>query len=160
MCEAFGRAFDADQKIELVIAGWGTLESELYQRYGGHPGIGFLGKVEGESKTEALRNATVVVVPSLVEEVFGIVTIEAYAFGKPVIASKTGGLPELVRQAETGWLVEPGDINSLAQRMLSAAKLRPSALAKMSQACKEFSYQFSLEKILAEYLELYDQLLR
>jgi glycosyltransferase involved in cell wall biosynthesis len=160
LCEAFRRAFDVDQKIELVIAGWGTLESELHQRYGGHPGIRFLGKVDGESKTEALRNATVVVVPSLVEEVFGIVTIEAYAFGKPVIASNVGGLPELVRQDETGWLVEPGDVNSLAQRMRSVTKIAPSTLAKMSQACKEFSYQFSMEKILAEYLALYDQLLR
>jgi glycosyltransferase involved in cell wall biosynthesis len=160
LCEAFRRAFGVEQNIELVIAGWGTLESQLHQRYGGHPGIRFLGKVDGESKTEALRNATVVVVPSLVEEVFGIVTIEAYAFGKPVIASNVGGLPELVRQDETGWLVEPGNVDALAQRMLSVTKIAPSALAKMSQACKEYSYQFSMEKITAEYLELYEQLLK
>jgi len=160
LCEAFRRAFDADQKIELAIAGWGSLEAELHQRYGGHPGIRFLGRVDGESKMEALRNATIVVVPSMVEEVFGIVTIEAYAFGKPIIASNVGGLPELVRQDETGWLVEPGDVNALAQRMLSVSKLQPPALAEMSRVCQELSYEFSMEKIVAEYLELYEQLLK
>jgi glycosyltransferase involved in cell wall biosynthesis len=160
LCEAFLRIFALDRAVRLDIAGWGTLEAELRMKYGDHSGIRFLGAVSGRPKEEALNRAAVVMVPSLWEEVFGIVTIEAYAFGKPVIASNVGGLPELVRQDETGWLVEPGDVDALAQRMLSVTKTAPSALAKMSQACKEYSYQFSMEKITAEYLELYEQLLK
>ena len=158
LCKAFLQAFSFNPQIELNIAGWGTLESEVRQIYGNHPSINFLGRVQGISKMDALRNATIVAVPSLVDEVFGMVTVEAYAFGKPVIASNVGGLPELVRHDETGWLVEAGNVKLLAQCMLAVAKLDVSALAKMSQACKEFSFQFSMEKILAEYLGLYEQL--
>ena len=159
LCQAFLQAFDSHPDLELDIAGWGTLEPELQATYGEHPGIKFLGMVQGRSKIEALKSATVVVVPSLVDEVFGLVTVEAYAFGKPVIASNVGGLPEVVHHGETGWLVEPGDIKRLAQCMLAVAALDASTLEEIRHACKEYSYQFSVEKILAEYIGLYDQVL-
>jgi glycosyltransferase involved in cell wall biosynthesis len=159
LCEAFLQASDIHPDMELDVAGWGTLESELRAMYGRYHSINFLGMVQGQSKMQALKNATAIIVPSLVDEVFGLVTVEAYAFGKPVIASNLGGLPELVRDGETGWLIDPGDVNLLVQRMLSVAEIDASALAKMNWACKDFSYQFSMEKILAEYLGFYDQLL-
>ena len=159
LCEAFLQAFNSHPHMELDVAGWGTLESELRDIYGSHPSIHFLGMVQGKSKMDALRNATVVIIPSLVDEVFGLVTVEAYAFGKPVIASDVGGLPELVRHGETGWLVEPGDIRSLVDRILSVATMDPSELEKMSKTCKDFSYQFSMERVLAEYFGLYEKLL-
>jgi glycosyltransferase involved in cell wall biosynthesis len=159
LCEAFLRAVNSHPQMELDIAGWGTLESELRDIYGSHPGIHFLGMVQGKSKMDALRNATVVIIPSLVDEVFGLVTVEAYAFGKPVIASNVGGLPELVRHGETGWLAEPGDIRSLVDCMLSVATMDVSSLEKLSKTCKDFSYQFSMQRVLAEYFKLYEKLL-
>lgn len=159
LCEAFLRALDLHHSMQLDIAGWGLLESELREKYGKYPGINFLGEITGKAKEDALRNTTVVVVPSLVDEVFGIVTVEAFAFGKPVIASNVGGLPELVRQGETGWLVEAGDVRALAEQLQSVAKINPLLLAKISQNCREYSIEFSLEKVLREYLDTYNQLI-
>ena len=115
--------------------------------------------IDGKVKEDILRNTTVVVVPSLVDEVFGIVTVEAFAFGKPVIVSNVGGLPELVKQGETGWLVEAGNIRNLAEQLQAVAKIEPLLLAKISRNCREYSIEFSLEKVLKEYLDTYNQLM-
>lgn len=159
LCEAFLQAVNLHPSIRLDIAGWGMLDSELREKYGKYPGINFLGEITGKAKEDTLRNTTIVVIPSLVDEVFGIVTVEAFAFGKPVIASNVGGLPELVRQGETGWLVEAGNVRDLAEQLQAVAKMDPLLLAKISRNCREYSIQFSLEKVLKEYLDVYNQLI-
>lgn len=160
LCEAFLRAYDSHPSMQLDIAGWGTLENILRQKYGTHPGINFLGSIHGKSKEDALSSTAIVVVPSLVEEVFGLVAVEAFAFGKPVIASNIGGLPELVRHGETGWLVEAGNIQALSEQLKSVAKMDTLFLKNVSRTCKEFSYEFSIEKALAEYEHVYQQLIQ
>lgn len=67
------------------------------------------------------------VVPSIWLEPFGITAVEAMACGKPVIASKIGGLQHIVDDGKTGFLVPPGDIDALAQKieiLLDAPKMR------------------------------------
>lgn len=61
-----------------------------------------------------LADADAVVVPSVVPETYSIVAREAFALGIPVIASRIGALPEVIRQGENGWLFEPGDATDLA----------------------------------------------
>jgi glycosyltransferase involved in cell wall biosynthesis len=158
LCEAFVRAYKDLPNMQLDIAGWGSLESELRRNYGEHSAIRFLGVIEGETKKDALRHATAIVVPSLVDEAFGMVAVEGFAFGKPVIGSNVGALPELIHEGSTGWLVQPGDVNSLAQRMTTVASLDPGLLRKMGAYCSEYSYEFTVEKVVDRYLGLYEQL--
>lgn len=157
LCEAFLQAFDLHPFLQLDIAGWGSLDSKLRKTYDKFPNINFLGLVNGKSKEDALSRATFVILSSIVDEVFPLTIVEAFAFGKPVIASNVGGLPELIRQGETGWLVEAGNIQALTKQLQLVSKINPLLLAKMSQNCKEYSFKFSTEKILMEYLELYRQ---
>ena len=73
------------------------------------------------------RSASVIVVPSVektcygrnvrVSELLGLVALEAMACGTPVIASRVGGLPEVVQDGVTGFLVPPGDVNALRERV-------------------------------------------
>src|SRR5207244_3596642 len=58
-------------------------------------------------------------VPSLVREAFGMAAAEAMAAGRPVIASRIGGLPEVVKDGVTGRLIEPGDAHALAREAAS-----------------------------------------
>lgn len=160
LCEAFLQVFKLHPNVQLDIAGWGTLDSDLHEKYGKHPGINFLGALDGQAKEAALHKATVIVIPTLVEEVFGLVTVEAYAFGKPVIASHVGGLPELVRHGETGWLVEAGNVQAWAEQLEAVVGMDPLQLAQMRRSCRECSYRFSLENVLAEYLDLYRQMIK
>lgn len=74
----------------------------------------------------AWQRSSIALVPSVVPETFGIVAIEAMAAGRPVIASRTGGLPDVVIDGETGLLVPPGDPGALRQaleRLLADPKL-------------------------------------
>lgn len=159
LCDIFVQLYASYPSIRLDIAGQGTLNKELRTRFDTHPGIRFLGVVSGKAKDDALCNTTVVVAPSLVEEVFGLVTIEAFAFGKPVIASNLGGLPELVRPGETGWLFSATDFNTLHQQMALVVRTNSLELERMSTLCWEYSYRFSMNKVIQEYEGLYNQLI-
>jgi glycosyltransferase involved in cell wall biosynthesis len=74
-----------------------------------------LGVVSERDKVELYRRAKIVVVPSIFNESFGIVALEAMASGRPVIASRVGGLEDVVVNGETGILVEPGSEEQLAE---------------------------------------------
>ncbi|HJW83743.1 MAG TPA: glycosyltransferase family 4 protein, partial [Anaerolineae bacterium] len=76
---------------------------------------------------EAWRRSSMTLVPSTWAEPFGIVAIEAMAYGRPVIASDIGGLRDIVVDGETGFRVAPGDPAALRQaiaRLLADAELR------------------------------------
>lgn len=106
----------------------------MSRSYGKFPNIKFLSR------------ATVVILSSTVDEVFPLTVVEAFAFGKPVIASNVGGLPELVRHGETGWLTEPGNVQALSKQLQSVSEINPLLLMKMSKNCKEYAYKFTTEK--------------
>lgn len=93
--------------------------------YGKFPNIKFLGRVSGKSKEDALSRATVVILSSGVDEVFLLTVVEAFAFGKPVIASNVGGLQKLVRHDEIGWLIEAGNIQALSKQLQSVSEINP-----------------------------------
>ena len=81
------------------------------------------------SVLEAFRRCALAVVPSLWPEPSGLVALEAMAMGKPVIASRTGGLPEVVVHGETGLLVRCGDVEELQRALRLLMSDPPSARA-------------------------------
>lgn len=95
---------------ELVIAGTGPLEKSLRERY---PKARFVGHVTGQTLHQILQDAAMVVVPSEWYENCPMSVLEAMAYGKPVIASNIGGIPELVADGETGLLFNPGNKQAL-----------------------------------------------
>ncbi len=91
--------------------------------------VRFLGAVTEEQLPLLYRRAAVVVLPSVektcygrsvaISELLGLCVLEAMASGTPVIASRIGGLPEIVVDGETGFLVPPGDIDVLRDRLVT-----------------------------------------
>jgi len=110
-----------------------------------------------EGVAEYLGFLDVFVLPSL-EEGLGLAAIEAMAMGKPVIASRVGGLPEVVDDFKTGLLFTAGDVHALASAILFL-KEKPDVLQYMSagavQTAKE---RFSLERMIDEVEILYRHL--
>lgn len=97
-----------------------------------------------------LRSASVAVVPARWAEAFGLTVVEGMAAGVPVVASRVGGIPELVEDGRTGLLVEPGDAAALSRairRLLDAPALA-TALAR--SAAEEAGRRFSVERTVAE----------
>ena len=96
--------------------------------------------------------------PALMEG-FGIAVVEAMAMGKAVVATATGGLPEVVVQGETGLLVPPGDVESLAATVVSL--LRDESRREQMGRCGRARAQerFSLDASVMHMEELYGELL-
>jgi glycosyltransferase involved in cell wall biosynthesis len=108
-------------QTRLLMAGSGELRSqlqELTRQLNLTPNISFLGAVEHRQVPELLKNVDVFVMPSIREE-FGVVAVEAQAMEIPVVATKVGGIPEVVLDGETGILIEPGNSEQLAQAILT-----------------------------------------
>jgi glycosyltransferase involved in cell wall biosynthesis len=81
-------------------------------------------------------------------EGWGLAALEAMAFGLPVVASNTGGLAEMIRAGETGWLLAPGDASALAQAIFDAAADR-ERLHAMGLRARECARPFSVEETAA-----------
>ncbi|HPU96678.1 MAG TPA: glycosyltransferase family 4 protein [Candidatus Hydrogenedentes bacterium] len=93
------------------------------------PPVRSLGWLTKEETAEAYSSTHIVVVPSVWHEPFGLVAVEAMAAGKPVVASRSGGLADIIVDGETGLLVPPGDPRCLAEaiaRLLSDPNIRNS----------------------------------
>ena len=96
----------------------------------------------------------VFVLPSLMEG-FGIVLLEAMALGKCVVATRVGGIPEIVEHEKTGLLVTPGKVEELMQALLTCIT-DPSKRCRMGQAAKErVEQQFSIEHMMNGLYEIY-----
>lgn len=91
----------------------------------------------------AYQAADVVVVPSKKPEPFGLVAVEAMAFGKPVLAADHGGLAEIVEAGVTGWKFTPNDAGSLSEHL---AALHTADLTQVGQAARaRFEQKYSEE---------------
>jgi glycosyltransferase involved in cell wall biosynthesis len=91
------------------------------------PNVRLLGALPEEALLEEYRRAALLVLPSS-QETSPMVIGEAMAAGIPVVATSTGGIPSLVAEGETGWLVSVGDVTALAERI--AQTLRDDALRR------------------------------
>ena len=118
----------------LLIVGDGRAKVDFEQMVAkeGIDGVAFTGYKTGSELWDLVRNAYLVIVPSEWYEVFGSVIYEAFALGKPVIASRIGGIPELVKGGQTGLLFEPGDAEELAS-MIQYLMERPALVQEMGR---------------------------
>ena len=95
------------------------------------------------------------VIPSKWEEPFGIVALEAMASGKPVVASRVGGLKDIVVDGETGFLVENGDVNGFTEKVALLINNK-SLRAEMGMKGIERAREYAWEKVIDMYKEVFD----
>ena len=108
---------------------------------------------------EAWRRSIIALLPSVGPEACPTVVMEAMATGRPVIASRIGGLPDLVDDGETGFLVQPGDPSALQQaieRLLANADLRE----RMRQAALRKVVEFQASTVVPRIEHVYEELLQ
>ena len=119
--------------------------------------VRFLGHVANEALPELYRRAAVCVMPSF-SETFGIPLIEAMACGTPTIATRVGGMPEVVEHEHTGLLVDAGDVAGLANaiRRLTGEPVlhRRMSEAARARAVDRFSFEKIGDDLLTEYAAL------
>src|SRR3989449_9792548 len=117
--------------------------------------VRFLGKVE--SVGDVLRGADLFLLPSATES-FGLAALEAMACAVPVIASAAGGLPEVVEDGKTGFLVPPGDVAAMAERALRVLE-NPVEHERLKHAAAARAREFSADRVVPRYEQLYEEVL-
>lgn len=150
----------------LVVVGDGPLRGELEAR-ASRAGLGgrveFAGWVPAAALSARLAAADALVLPAVRDakgdvEGLGVVLIEALAAGRPVIASESGGIVDIVRHGETGLLVPPGDPRALAEairRYRDDPRLAAQLAARGADLVRtEFSWDRIVERLVAVYREL------
>jgi len=155
LLDAFSRL--ADTTTHLVLVGGGSLVGQLERRavaVGAHDRVHLLGSQPHVVIPDLMRAADVFVLPSYSE---GLPTVcaEALACGIPVVATSVGGVPEIVRNGETGLLVKPGEAGELA-RTLSEVLNDPALRRRLARAGRAHVEQhFDLRLNSAALLDLY-----
>jgi glycosyltransferase involved in cell wall biosynthesis len=149
------------QQTMLVIAGdgpdRGCLEHKAAQLCLGSR-VRFVGSVAGNDKYYLLQNALCGVVPSRNWEAFGLVVLEMFAAGTPVIGTSLPGLADLLDDGKTGWVVPPESPFSLA-RALAEAVDQAEETRRRGEAAQRVALHFDWNAIAERHLELYEDLL-
>lgn len=158
LLEAF-RLLPNNLPVTLNIAGKGPLEREIAEAARADSRICFHGFVSGEAKEVLYTNSDALVLPSIYDDNAPISILEAYLTGLAVIASKIGGLTELVRHNETGLLFEAGNAEILRQTFLNLLT-EPMLLEKLKQGARNASKTYSAARMGEAYLKVYESLLR
>ncbi len=154
------RAFVSVRKqvplARLVVVGDGPLRAsaETFVQRHGIDGVELRGRVQDEELPRLYREAAVFCAPSLENESFGIVLIEAMAAGTPVVASDLPGYRSVLVEGETGVIVPRGDVRALGEqlvRVLEDGALRERLGAAARERARRFSWAVVIDDVLAQY---------
>jgi glycosyltransferase involved in cell wall biosynthesis len=107
---------------------------------------------------EIYSSIDVVIVPSLRDEAFGRIVPEANSYGRPVVVSNRGALPEIVDHGQNGFIFDPnrrGGMEHQIRRILD----NPDSIERMGVACRTAASQFGDQRITDQYLAVYRELL-
>jgi len=123
--------------------------------------VDFLGWLEFEKMPALVNSATIVVMPSRMAEGFGLVALDAALMARPIVATRVGGLPEVVADGQTGFVVEPEDSHALAEAIAHLLD-HPEAATKMGEAARRraqelFSWKRHVDAFDALYRRVIEQ---
>lgn len=140
---------------KLLLVGDGPERSEcerLTRQLNLMEQVKFLGKQEG--LVEILNSADIFLIPSQSES-FGLAALEAMACGKPVVSSSVGGLPELIKHNETGFIAEIGDVDRMAKYVIDLLTNEKKYEAFSKNSRERAINKFDKSKVIPLYEEFY-----
>ena len=155
ICDVTKKLSQQGKQILLDIIGTGDFEKELKEKFSQTTRIAFHGALHGQIKNDYIRNCDLLIFPSTWPESFGIVIIEAFAFGKPVVASNIGAIPELIKDGYNGFLFEPNKIEQLENLIIKIYNNK-TILDEMRDNCFRSAERFCLENFIDKHLEIYN----
>jgi L-malate glycosyltransferase len=164
LLDAFEQIHAAVPNMHLVIAGKVVFVHE--EKYFGsllravaEPGMADRVHFAGEIRdVSGLLQAADLMVLNSREEPFGLVLVEAMSSGTPVLATRVGGIPEIVRDSQNGWLVEKLDTPGLARKLLELSQNRDLLTRIARTALSETCSQFSIERFQKRLHRFYSEL--
>lgn len=157
---AFARARRTYADLRLLVAGDGVELPALRVmalELGIADAVAFLGWVPPHQMARTINRAFLVLAPSRWEEPFGLVALESAQMGRPVVATRVGGLPEVVLNGETGVLVEREDEEGMAEAICTLLA-NPNLCRSMGKNARQRAQtSFGIETMVDAYENLYRQ---
>ena len=148
-------------KNRLVIVGAGPLRDKIesYIRENHVENVELNGAIYGEKMEEIIEKSRVIVAPSEWYENCPYAIMQSMAKGKIVVASKIGGLPQLIENGVSGFLFEPGNVEDLAKKLNYVLSLEKDEYERISHrildsAKRQFYWKTYFERLLTEYSSL------
>jgi glycosyltransferase involved in cell wall biosynthesis len=148
----------ADPNLRLHVAGAGPAVETCRRLAAGDPRIRLYGFVEGHDRTRLFSTADCIVLPSLWPENAPVSIQEAFQFGPVVIASRIGGIPEMIRDGVNGLLVEPGDEAGIAAA-IERLRQSPELAARLRASAAETARLYDMRFHVAHLVDAYHRLL-
>lgn len=161
MIRGFGNADPFLPPLTMKIAGSGSLEEDITRLVHEEDikNIEFTGFLDGEKLEKLIREAKAVIIPSEWYENYPFAGLEAMAYGKPVIGSRIGGIPEQVDDGVTGFLFEAFDAEDLSDKINRLNRLTPEEIRRMGAKGREKVEQInSPHQFLSKIQDLYKNL--
>ena len=147
--------------VVFKIAGSGPDEQMLRARLASHSNVEFLGRLGRSQVTQLIQASDCIVVPSLVPESFGLVAAESLACGVPVVATKIGGLSELVDASQGGVLIAPDQGAEAFAQALQRLACSPDERRRLGQRGRRFAEtKLDIKGTTRQLVEIYESLLR
>jgi glycosyltransferase involved in cell wall biosynthesis len=145
--------------LPVHIVGDGPLRPKV-ERACVRPGtrLRYLGPMSRDQVFEQMQSAAVLLVPSLWYEGLPMTIVEALSFGLPVIASRIGGLPEIVCDQDCGLLVDPGNPSALVESLVSFLANSSGILSMRQAARRRFVEQYSEQRNYELLMGIYSEL--
>ena len=143
-----------DEAIPLKVVGQGPLEILLKSNLPNN--VEYLGPLPRDKVINLMQNATFLIFPSEWYEPFGMVVAEAFATGLPVIASRIGGITEIVKEGYSGWNFTPEDAQELAHTVQRAWSDNTELQRRGVMARKQYEDYYSLEKNYQMIMSIYE----
>ena len=155
MLDAFKIALEKYPNLTLTILGEGDLAEDIEaiaKKLGIYDNLNLAGYVADVGN---YINKSDCMILSSDYEGLPLSVAECMAYGLPVVATKAGGVVELVADSENGYLSNIGEIQSLADNIIKMAELDSEQVAKMSAKSKELSLKFDIKKCAEEYEKIF-----
>lgn len=145
----------------LKIAGSGPQEKKLKNiaKQEGLKNIEFLGYLSGDKLKNIIQNSLFTVLPSVSYESFGMTVLESYMHGKPVVASNSGALPEIVWEGETGYIFNSENLDDLSRKLILMFKSDENIQKMGARGRKIVERVFPSEKYYHQIQKIYNNLL-
>ena len=139
----------------LTIVGDGPERPALEKLAASLPNVSLVGQAGQPEAMERIKQAAFLIMPSEWYETFGRCIVEAYACGRPVVASRLGAMAELVKDGETGLLFEPGNARDLAAKV-KALLADPAECQRLGRAARaEFEAKYTAERNYEMLMAIY-----
>jgi glycosyltransferase involved in cell wall biosynthesis len=142
--------------LELKIGGNGVLVGDIKKFCGKYHNIQYLGNLNKEQVQQYMRECSALIFPSIWHETFGLVVIEAFSQGMPVIASNMGAMSSMVKDGYNGLLFEAGNSADLQAKLIEWQN-KPQAEKEWfsKNACQTYLDCYTPEKNLSQLMAIY-----